>query len=227
MQEIVRAIQRGELLMDVGCIISSQPKVGGLDKAKALGIPEKDIIVINSDTYRGSDGKIQERPFGKEILEELKKRKITVVTQNGWMPLTPKGVIYEYFEKIFNQHPGPVPEFGGKGMYGKRVHATRLNFLEQVQRDFWTEAIAQRVGLEYDKGEVVKSERVDIFPGDTPETLAARVLPEEHKVQVEMLKDVVIGAIKPVSPRELLVRPGEEQILFVAKQKAFAAYPNG
>ncbi|MDP3955357.1 MAG: formyltransferase family protein [bacterium] len=227
MQEIVKACQSGEVPMDVACVISSNPTAGGIEKAHRLGIPDKDIVVVDPNKFRGDDKKVDQEGFGLKILQELKERGVTVVTQNGWLPLTPEVVVDEYPETMFNQHPGPVPEFGGQGMYGRRVHAARLLFTRMTKRDPWTEAIAQRVHRDYDRGVVVKSARVEILPKDTADDLQQRVLPVEHRVQIDLLKDVVSGNIREVATREVLVRPGEEQVLFLAKRIAKMLYPHG
>lgn len=223
MQEIVKACQSGEITMDVSCVISSNPNANGIEKARNLGI---DIVVIDPGKFRGGDGKVDQDSFGSAILRELKLRGTTVVTQNGWLPLTPKSVIEEYSNTIFNQHPGPVPEFGGKGMYGRRVHAARLLFARETKRDFWTEVIAQRVHVNYDEGALVGSNRVDIFPNDTVEDLQQRALPAEHRVQIEFLKKLAHGNIKEL-PRTHLIHPGEESLLDSVKRTARLLYPNG
>lgn len=227
MQEIVKACQSGEIPMDVACVISSTSTAGGIEKAHRLGIPDKDIIVIDPNEFKGNDKKIDQEGFGRRILKELKDRGVTVVTQNGWMPLTPELIIDAYPEMLFNQHPGPVPEFGGQGMYGRRVHAARLMFARATKRDPWTEAIAQRVHKNFDQGVVMKSAKVDIFPDDTVDDLQKRVLPVEHRVQIALLKDVAQGTIHAVPGREPLVQPGEEKTLFMAKWAAKLLYPHG
>lgn len=227
MQEIIKACQSGEVPIDIACVIVSTPAAGGIEKADRLGIPRERIILINPDNFRGDNGKVDEEGFGKMLLRALRKHGATVVTQNGWLPLTPEVVVNEYPETMFNQHPGPVPEFGGKGMYGKRVHAARLLFTKMTKRDPWTEAIGQRVHRDYDQGVVVKSARVDILPADTVDDLQQRVLPVEHSVQIDLLKDVATGNIREVTTRASLVRPGEEQVLFLAKRVAKMLYPHG
>ncbi|MDO8498566.1 MAG: formyltransferase family protein [bacterium] len=226
-QEIIRACQSGEIPMDIACILSSSPTAGGIEKARKLGIPDKDIVIVDPNKFRGGDGRVDQEGFGLQILKNLKERGVTVVTQNGWLPLTPRVVIDQYPETMFNQHPGPVPEFGGKGMYGRRVHAARLLFTRLTGRDSWTEAIAQRVHRDYDQGLVVKATQVDILPEDTVDDLQQRVLPVEHKVQINLLKDVATGNIREVTTRESLVRPGEEKVLFLAKRVARMLYPHG
>jgi len=225
MEQILKACKSGEIPLDVACVISSTPTAGGIEKAKKLEIPDKDIIVIDPDEFRGADKKVDQEGFGNEILKNLRERGVTIVTQNGWMPLTPQHVIAEYSDTIFNQHPGPVPEFGGRGMHGKRVHAARLLFVRETRRDFWTEAVAQRVHKDFDMGAVVKSERVDILSEDTVDGLQARVLPIEHKVQIALLQDVARGNVRKVAGRATLIKPGEEAILFQAKKAARLLYP--
>lgn len=225
MEAIIKAIQSGEVPMEIACIIASTPSAGGIEKAKKLGIPAEDILVINPEDFR-VDGKVDQEKFGDAILKELKKRKVDLVMQNGWMPLTPKNVIEKFRGAIFNQHPGPVPEFGGKGMYGKRVHAAVLEFRKMTGRDFLSEAICQIVDPDFDMGAVVKSAQIEIIDDDTPEVLAARVLPIEHRVQVEFLKDVASGNVHEVM-RPPIVLEDQKKILEEAKQKAIAMYPKG
>jgi phosphoribosylglycinamide formyltransferase 1 len=227
MQEIVKASKSGELSLEIACVIASRPDAAGIEKAKALGIPEKDIVVIPPRRFRNDDGNMDQDRFGETIVDTLTQRDTTIVTQNGWMHLTPTPVIEAYDGRIFNQHPGPVPEFGGKGMYGRRVHAARLLFAKAVGRDMWTEAVAQRVAPTYDDGAVVRVEQVEIFPTDTPEDLQGRVLPIEHKLQIALLHDVISGSVTEVPSRPTLVRPDELSILERAKQSAIALYPKG
>lgn len=91
----------------------------------------------------------------------------------------------------------------------------------------WTEVIGQRVHQKYDQGVVVKSDKVDILSSDTVEELQQRALPVEHRVQIELLKDVASGNIKEIKRGEVLVNPGEEQVLFMAKRIARLLYPSG
>lgn len=210
------------------CVISSDPNAGGILKARNLGIPEEDILVINPRDYKNtSTGKVDQNSFGEKIIKELKKRNISLVTQNGWMPLTPLNVVEAFQGKIFNQHPAPVPEFGGKGMYGKRPHQAIIEFSRLTGRsDLWTEVVAHRVTVEYDKGAVVKSERVFFTLEDDGASLQQKALPVEHKVQIAMISDYVSGNLKEIH-RESLVLPGQEEFLQQAKELAIKKYPNG
>lgn len=224
MAEIIKACQSGEIPnMDIACVISSDPRAGGIEKARALGVPNEDILVIDP----------KQEQFGHELLWQLSHRGVTVVTQNGWLPKTPEAVIFGYQGKIFNQHPGPVPEFGGKDMWGKRVHAALLGYRRWTSGDWrreesWTEVIAQRVDKDYDQGAVVKKVRVVILQSDTPEDLQKRALPVEHRVQIELLKDVAAGAVHEVGLRPPIVTtPAEKLVLELSKKMAILLYPKG
>ncbi len=227
MQAIIQACQT-QVIPDVriGCIITSSETAGGLIKARNLDIDQQNLVVIDPDNYREQTGLVDQQKFGEALLTNLQKRHITVVTQNGWLPLTPLNVINAYEDNIFNQHPGPVPEFGGKGMYGIRVHAARLYFAREVDREWKTLAIAQRVHSKFDQGAVVKLKEVDINRSDTPESLQDRVLPVEHQVQIELLKDVVNGKVKVIKNEISFVKPGEEELLERCKRRAIKDYPN-
>lgn len=229
MAEIIKACQSGEIPnLEVACIISSSPKALGIAKAKNLNISPENIMVINPNNFRNQFQKIDQTAFGLALIKELKSRGVTLVTQNGWLPFTPEIVLDAFPNAIFNQHPGPVPEFGGKGMYGIRVHEAIINFSRKTGRiDPWTEVIGQRVANKYDAGAVIKSARVKIFKNDTAETLRARALPVEHRVQIDMLKDIMANCIVAKNKTEILVHPGQEEILIEAKQSAINKYPLG
>src|SRR3989344_8169494 len=105
--------------------------------------------------------------FGEAILKICKENKVDFIGQYGWMVKTPANVIKAYKDMMVNQHNGPLPEFGGDGMYGMRVHCARLLFADRVKRDFWTEGVAQRVSVEFDGGAVLKAGRIPILENDT------------------------------------------------------------
>lgn len=222
---IIEACQAGEIPMEVACVIASTHKAGGIEKARALNVPE--VAILPRGKFKDENGVVDEDAYGDALLQKLHERGVTVVTQNGWMVHTPEKVISAYEGRIFNQHPGPVPEFGGPGMYGMRVHEARRRFIQAVGgRDSWTEAVAQWVHPFYDQGAVVRSMRVEVFPNDTAETIRDRLLPVEHRNQIELLKDFAAGRVKEVK-RPTLVFPGEEALLHRVKQEATRAYPHG
>jgi len=179
MEAIIKAKQNNRLNLDIACIISSNPDADGIQKAKKLGIPEKDILIIPRQPIE---------TFGQRLLQSLQVRGVTLVSQNGWLPLTPEKVIEAYKDKIFNQHPGDPNRFGGKGMYGIAVYQAAINYYKNTGEDNHC-VIIQKVSKNFDEGQIVKSTFVKILPNDTPESLQERCLPIEHETVVSFLEN--------------------------------------
>jgi len=227
MEQIIIACQRGLLrgLVEPSLVISSRYDAGGITKALLLGLSSADVIVLPRRDFP------DQLAWGEAIFDACRHRGIDIVGQYGWLPFTPANVINAFPDAMINQHPGPLDpgrqDFGGKGMIGRAVHAARLLFVREVGRDFWTEATAQRVAKEYDKGAVLAALTVDINKDDDPISLQQRVLPKEHTLQVEVLRQFATGTIHEVVRAEPLVKLGEEEILERAKQAAALLFPHG
>jgi folate-dependent phosphoribosylglycinamide formyltransferase PurN len=226
MQEIIRACQSGEVPMNFACVISSSPTAGGIEKARKLGIPNGDIVVIDPNNFRGTDGKVDQYGFGQKILETLKAKGVTIVSQNGWLPLTPNNVIDAYKESIYNQHPGPKRET--RATYGIQPHAIMLYLTRHTGRNNGTEVIIHRVNSNWDDGATVGIAHVEIhLPHDYPKRLQERALLVEHGLQIEHLQRVAKGEEKEIESIYQYTRPGEENILKAARQYARKKYPKG
>lgn len=220
---MVKAIRAGKFAnLTIGCAITNNPEAKGIAKLQNLDVP---VYIVQPTTFRTIENKLDRKAFGTAILDTLTKHHVTVITQNGWIPLTPRNVIEQFEGQIFNQHPGPVPEFGGKGMMGIIVHDAVLRFQKKIRRRFPSEVVAHRVTTQLDEGAVVRKIAVPILPGDTPEMLQKRALPLEHKNQLLLLEDIDIGNVKEIPPREKsLITPSEKEYLAAAKQEAVKQY---
>ena len=226
MQEIIRACQSGEAPMEVACVVSSNSSAGGIEKARKLGIPDEDIVVVDPNNFRGGDGRIDQDGFGQAILRELRKRGTTVVTQNGWLPKTPPQVIGQYKDTIFNQHPGPKKET--RTTHGIQPHAIMLYIARQTGRNLGTEVIAHRVNEKWDNGPTVAMARVPINDvNEDPKILQTRALPIEHVLQITFLKLLARGIVQEIFNEAEYIRPGEEHILFEARKYTRELYPDG
>jgi phosphoribosylglycinamide formyltransferase-1 len=226
MAAILTAIKDGRLKnVEPVLVIASKPEAGGIEKALALGIAKEDVIVVRTKDFSSRE------EFGKKIIEECKKRGVEFIGQYGWLCLTPENVIKEFEGMIVNQHPGPLdpgrPDFGGKGMFGRAVHAARLEFVKRTNRDYWTEAVSHRVTAEYDQGAVLNAVKVPIERDDSVEKLQDRVLRFEYDVQIKTLQDFADGNVKEITRDEPLVRPEEYGILEECKREAIEKYPKG
>lgn len=228
MASILESCKTGKLAqcIDPVIVIASNSSAKGLSKAHDAGISSENLHVI--------DPIIHGAGFGTKLLHELTARNVDIVGQYGWLPRTPLEVIQRFPNAMINQHPGPLDigreDFGGKGMYGRRVHCARLLFVRRTKRDSWTEVVAQLVDPEFDKGQVIAQSVVIISSDDTVETLQARALEMEHEVQIKALGIMAkcFGGTIPTERRDgPLIRSDEEAILAECKQTARLLYPNG
>jgi phosphoribosylglycinamide formyltransferase-1 len=126
-----------------------------------------------------------------EWLDPLERAAADLVVLAGYLKLVPRGVVERYRGRIVNIHPALLPAFGGRGMYGRRVHEA---VLASGARE--SGASVHLVDEVYDRGEVLARARVPVLPGDDPDRLAARVLEAEHR----LLPAVVLAAARAGHP---------------------------
>jgi formyltetrahydrofolate-dependent phosphoribosylglycinamide formyltransferase len=154
---------------EVVLVLSDRP-AAGLELARARQIPTV-VLATASD--------------GDAWLEQLRRYGVELVVLAGYVRLVPPSVIAAYRGRILNIHPALLPDFGGRGMYGRRVHEA---VLASGARE--SGATVHLVDERYDEGAVLAQVRVPVLPGDTPDRLAERVLQQEHR----LLPSVVLAA---------------------------------
>jgi formyltetrahydrofolate-dependent phosphoribosylglycinamide formyltransferase len=147
---------------EIALVLSNRADSGALDRARARGVP----AVVLRDPANGA-----------EWIGHLDAHAIELVVLAGYLKLVPRDVIARWRGRIVNIHPGPLPAFGGKGMYGRRVHEAVLaaGLAESA-------ATVHLVDEEFDRGPVLATAAVPVDPGDTPESLGRRVLAAEHRL---------------------------------------------
>jgi phosphoribosylglycinamide formyltransferase-1 len=101
--------------------------------------------------------------------------RIDLIVLAGYLRLLPGKVVATFRNKIVNVHPAPLPQFGGTGMYGRRVHEAVL-----ASGVSMTGVTVHFVDEQYDHGDVIAHWPVAVHPDDTADSLAARVLAAEH-----------------------------------------------
>jgi phosphoribosylglycinamide formyltransferase-1 len=160
----------------VALVLSDRAEAAGLDRARDRGIPAETL---------------SHPADGDEWLRLLWRFRIDLVVLAGYVKLVPAPVIAAYRGRIINIHPALLPAFGGKGMYGRRVHQA---VLDSGARE--SGATVHLVDEVYDRGAVLAQVRVPVLPGDTADTLAERVLAVEHR----LLPAAVLAAAKAGRP---------------------------
>lgn len=193
-ENLVNATKKGILDAEILAVVSNHENGGVREKANRLGIkfihfPARKLP--ESGKFEDKDGNpIDPKEFG--TAENYKKlvEGADLVCLSGWLKL----VTGLDPQKTINIHPGPLPRFGGTGMYGHYVHEAVMEAYKcgevknsAVSMHFVTE--------KYDEGPLFFSQSVPIMPDDTAETLAKRVNEAEHKWQLIITQKVLSGEI--------------------------------
>lgn len=163
----------------VELVMASRPGIGALDRAAAFHVPACVVPPRPDDP-----GATAER-----MLAELDSHGVDLVVLAGYLSLIPRDVVERFRGRMLNVHPALLPAFGGTGMYGMRVHRAVLESGVRV-----TGATVHLVDERYDQGRILAQWPVPIVNGDTPESLAARVLPVEHMLLPATIEAVATGA---------------------------------
>lgn len=122
------------------------------------------------------------------VLERLQKTETDLIVLAGFLWLVPAEIIVAYRGHIVNIHPALLPAFGGKGMYGDRVHAAVI--AAGLSRSGIT---IHYVNEKYDSGDIIFQQECEVLPGDTPETLAARIHQLEYKYYPAVVEGLLSG----------------------------------
>jgi len=149
-------------------VISSRADAYALTRAAVNGIPS---IVIDKIRFP------KDHDRNAAILSTLKSASTDLVVLAGYMSVLAPSIVGSYRNRIVNVHPALIPKHCGKGMYGQHVHKAVLAAEEKESG-----ATVHLVDEGVDTGRILIQERTPVLPGDTAETLAARVLEIEHKI---------------------------------------------
>ena len=149
----------------VELVVSDQRDAKALARGRRAGIRSRFLPVAGRSS----------RDVAGETLSLLRSADIGFIALAGYLRLIPAGVVGAFRERMVNIHPALLPAFGGKGMYGRRVHEAVLASGARV-----TGPTVHFVDEEYDRGLIVAQWPVPVRAGDDPHTLAARVLRVEH-----------------------------------------------
>ena len=173
LQAIIDAIAAGGLDAKIAVVVSNKPNAPGLERAKRAGI---ETLYINHEDYGSRE------QFDLAVVDELKKRDVALVCLAGFMRLLSAAFVKAFPNRILNIHPSLLPAFTGlEGQtqawnYGVKVSGATVHV----------------VTPEFDAGPIVLQAIVPVRDQDTPDTLAARILVEEHRIYpraVEVMLD--------------------------------------
>jgi formyltetrahydrofolate-dependent phosphoribosylglycinamide formyltransferase len=149
-------------------VISNRPDAGALVRARRAGIP----TTVLRDPQDPA-----------ELLAAIGDAQLVVLA--GYLKLVPLAVVARFRQRMVNIHPALLPDFGGPGMYGRRVHEAVL-----ASRATESGVTVHYVDEQYDRGPIVAQRRVPVRPDDTADTLAQRVLAVEHALLPEVVLEL-------------------------------------
>lgn len=173
LQALIDACRRGDAKAEIAVVISNVPTAFALERARAAGVP---AVVVNHRGYASAE------TFEEAIREALQAHRVELVCLAGFLRILSPRFVGAFPGRIINIHPALLPAFGGKGMYGERVHRAVIE--SGARRSGCTVHFVTEVP---DGGPIIAQVAVPVQPGDTPATLAARVAREEHRLYPEVV----------------------------------------
>ena len=160
--------------ISVQLVLSNNPDAYALIRANRFHIPTRSFSrkELNRSSY---------------ILDILSGKEIDYIVLAGFLWLIPTHILKEYPNRIINIHPALLPNYGGQGMYGMRVHEAVIAAGEKESG-----ISIHYVNESYDEGEIIFQAKCQVESGDTPELLASRIHELEHKHYPKIIEEMIL-----------------------------------
>ena len=177
LQSVIDHIEKGSLKAIIKIVISNNPEAYGITRAKKHGIP---VVILKNGDFKNKE------EFDLELIRILKNSCVDLVILAGFMRIITPTLLKAFPHKIMNIHPALLPSFPGiHGQkqaleYGVKLSGCTVHFVDE--------------GV--DTGPIIIQSAVQVFDNDTEETLAARILKEEHKIYPRAIQFFAEGKIE-------------------------------
>ena len=191
----LQAIVEANLPVELAAVISNRPHAAGLDYARARGIP---AIALDHTSHPCREA------FDAALADEIDRHEPDLVVLAGYMRILTPAFIQRFEGRLLNIHPSLLPAFPGLKTHeraldeGVKIHGCTVHF----------------VTADLDHGPIVIQAAVPVLPDDTPETLAARVLQQEHRIYPMAIRWFAEGRLIKMQGRVNLRGAGASQFLF-------------
>lgn len=159
--------------VEIKIILTNNEYAYVIERAKRLNIP---CFIFNKTELKNSN----------IVLNKLKEYDIDFIVLAGFLLKIPENILNVFPKKIINIHPALLPKYGGKGMYGKKVHDAVI-----ASGDEYSGITIHYVNKNYDEGDIIFQEKCEVKNNDTPETLAKRVHSLEYNFFPKVIKKVL------------------------------------
>ena len=182
MQAMLKVAAAEHWPVHIAAVISNQPNAAGLDVARAAGIATS---AINHRDYPDRE------QFDAALAELIDQHSPDLIVLAGFMRILTPGFVNRFFGRLINIHPSLLPSFPGLRTHqqaidaGVKVHGATVHF----------------VTAELDHGPIISQATVPVLDDDTEDTLAARVLEQEHRIYPQAVRDLMSDTLKLVDGR--------------------------
>ena len=175
----------------ISLLVASKEGIYALERAKAHNI---EAIVRSKKDFPSNEEMFE------DIIRELNARNIDFVVLAGYLNMIAENFVKAFPDRIINIHPSLIPSFCGKGYYGLNVHRAALEYGVKISG-----CTVHFVDEHYDSGAIILQRCVPVLEDDTPETLQARVLEEEHRALPEAVRLLTTGKVRKEG-RKVIIR---------------------
>ncbi len=179
-QSIIDANEKDKFC-EIFCLIASKEGIGAIERAQKHGIK---TAVFSKSGYPDID------ELYKELTYLLNINRVDYIVLAGWLKIIPESFIKTFEDRIINIHPSLIPAFCGAGFYGLKVHKAVIDYGAKVSG-----CTVHFVNEVPDGGAIIAQTAVNVEDSDTPESLQARILQEEHRLLPYCVKKLCEGKI--------------------------------
>jgi phosphoribosylglycinamide formyltransferase-1 len=180
-QRIIEYFQ-GHPTIQVTLVLTNNPHAGVLERAKKLGVSS--LVFTRAELYQSDT-----------VLQQLQDAQVSFIVLAGFLWLMPSNLVEAFPDRIVNIHPALLPKFGGKGMYGTRVHEAVVQAGEKESG-----ITIHLVNHHYDEGQVIFQAACSLSPSDTPEIVAHMVQQLEHQHFPKVIEQLILS--EPITGNE-------------------------
>ena len=190
LQSVIDENER-EPFCEISLLVASKEGIYALERAKSHNI---EAIVRSKKDFPSNEEMFE------DIIRELNARNIDFVVLAGYLNMIAENFVKAFPDRIINIHPSLIPSFCGKGYYGLNVHRAALEYGVKISG-----CTVHFVDEHYDSGAIILQRCVPVLEDDTPETLQARVLEEEHRALPEAVRLLTTGKVRKEG-RKVIIR---------------------
>lgn len=180
-QAILDACRSGEIDGEIVALITNKRHAYAITRARQAGV---EVIVMEPEKFKSRT------LYCAKMAKALLERNVELVCLAGYLLKLEPCMVRAFPNRILNIHPALLPKYGGKGMYGRHVHDAVIKSGEAESG-----CTVHLVNEIYDEGPIIAQGKVAVDPSDTPESLAEKIHPVEHRLYVQVVRDVCAGKL--------------------------------